>query len=121
MDSVDAGSGADRIISRGYASEGLSGGEGDDYIISYRGSWGGANGGEGDDIVIENGGLVTTGGPGDDLVMGGTSETGRSGGQLSGGPGNDRVIAAPLGNWTLWDTPGDDNDSYEANGNPHVR
>ena len=100
----------------------MHGEEGNDYISS-EGSVYGADGGEGNDIVIETNGHVTRGGPGDDLVMGGTASINGFGpfGELSGGPGNDRVIAGPVGEWTLWDSPDLGNDRYEANGNPHVR
>ena len=118
---VDAGSGADRIITRGYAS-GLHGGEGDDYIVS-EGSLNGADGGRGNDTIIETNSHATFGGPGDDLVIGGTVSLNGlpPSGELSGGPGNDRVIAGPLGNWTLLDSPDLGSDRYEANGNPRVR
>ncbi len=55
--------------------------------------------------------------------MGGTASNNGFGpfGELRGGPGNDRVIAGPLGEWTLWDSPDLGNDRYEANGNPEVR
>jgi hypothetical protein len=121
LGSVGAGSGADRIIAGGFSLS-VHGEEGTDYISS-EGSVYGADGGEGNDIVIETNAHVTRGGPGNDLVMGGTASNNGFGpsGELSGGAGNDRVIAGPLGEWTLWDTPGDDNDRYEANGNPHVR
>ena len=119
--SVLAGPGADRIIARGFSLS-LRGEEGDDYISSG-GSLNGADGGDGDDIITETNSHATFGGPGDDLLIGGTATLGgsRPFGELSGGPGSDRVIAGPIGEWTLWDWAGDDNDRYEANGNPHVR
>jgi hypothetical protein len=118
---VVAGSGADRIIARGFSSS-LHGDEGDDYISSG-GSLNGADGGEGNDTIIETNSHATFGGPGDDLLIGGTVSLNGSlpFGELSGGPGNDRAIAGPIGDWTLWDSAGDDNDRYEANANPHVR
>ena len=119
--SVVAGAGADRIVGRGFSLS-LRGEEGDDYISSG-GSLNGADGGDGNDVITETNGHATFGGPGDDLLIGGTVTLGglRPFGELCGGPGNDGVIAGPIGEWTLWDGAGDDNDRYEANGNPHVR
>ena len=118
---VLAGPGADRIIAPVF-SYSLHGDEGNDYILSG-GSLYGADGGEGNDIVTETNSHFTGGGPGDDIVRGGTASLNGSEpfGELSGGTGNDRVIAGPTGEWTLWDSAGLGNDRYVANGNPDVR